>query len=58
VKYRIENYDKDRPGMVRLSFGLYNTLSEINRLIVALKVISDNKEYYIEKYSSDDFSFF
>ena len=58
VEYRIKNYDISHPGMVRLSFGLYNTLPEINRLIVALKIICHNKAFYIEKYSNDNFSFF
>ena len=28
------------PGMVRISFGLYNTVEEIDTLIEALKVIA------------------
>ena len=31
---------KDMPGMVRVSFGLYNTLEEIDDLIEALNYIS------------------
>jgi len=33
----------DMPGMVRVSFGLYNTLEEIDSLIAALKVIATRK---------------
>jgi selenocysteine lyase/cysteine desulfurase len=40
-----------RPGLVRLSFGLYNDTSEIDRLIDALKSITANKQYYINRYS-------
>ena len=39
-----------RPGMVRLSFGIYNTKSEIDRLAEALEQISSNKRLYIHKY--------
>jgi selenocysteine lyase/cysteine desulfurase len=37
-----------RPGMVRLSFGLYNDLSEIEILIKALFQISRNKKKYLQ----------
>jgi Selenocysteine lyase len=42
--------DAVRPGMVRLSFGLYNDFYEIDALINTLCSIADNKEYYIKKY--------
>ncbi len=38
------------PGMVRISFGLYNTIDEVNTLIKALFHISLNREFYFEKY--------
>jgi cysteine desulfurase/selenocysteine lyase len=38
------------PGMIRISFGLYNTITEIDSLIDCLKIISTNKEYYTKKY--------
>lgn len=47
-----------RPGMVRVSFGLYNTEEEVERFISALKKIIKNKDKYLSKYSENDFSFF
>jgi len=41
-----------QPGMVRISFGLYNTIDEIHKFLYAIKRITDNKDYYIKKYSS------
>lgn len=45
-----------RAGMVRLSFGLYNEFSEIDRLVECLKRIVRNRDYYISKYEGMDFS--
>ncbi|WP_040191617.1 aminotransferase class V-fold PLP-dependent enzyme [Clostridium culturomicium] len=43
--------DKDlQPGMIRISFGLYNTLGEVNSFLYALNVITKNKDYYTKKY--------
>lgn len=39
-----------KPGMVRLSFGLYNNFKEIDRFINMLYWISDNKNHYIREY--------
>lgn len=39
------------PGMVRVSFGFYNNYKEIDIFIKVLRSISENKEYYINKYS-------
>lgn len=50
VKELMRSPDKEKPGMVRVSFGLYNTLSEIDELIRTLTYIIRNKQYYIEKY--------
>lgn len=48
-KYRV--YDKTKlPGMVRISFGLYNDLNEIDLFIYLLKKIATNIPYYQEKY--------
>ena len=41
-----------KPGMVRLSFGLYNDQSEIEILNQALIRISKNKQKYLHKYST------
>ncbi|MBU5439945.1 aminotransferase class V-fold PLP-dependent enzyme [Tissierella sp. MSJ-40] len=50
----MEKYKKDenlpRPGMVRISFGLYNDHDEINVLISLLNEIGKNIEYYNSKY--------
>lgn len=51
MEYYFANKDAPLPGMVRVSFGLYNTFAEINRFIDVLFRISKNKEYYIRKYS-------
>jgi selenocysteine lyase/cysteine desulfurase len=39
-----------RPGMVRLSFGIYNTKQEIDRLAEALSQICANKQLCMDKY--------
>jgi len=39
-----------RPGMVRISFGLYNDLNEINVLIQTLAHIAEYKDCYIQRY--------
>ena len=49
---RINNPDLYHPGMVRISFGLYNTCSEIDILVYALKEISLRRDYYIRKYEN------
>lgn len=46
----INNPDALRPGMVRISLGLYNNRSEIDVLAYALRWIWENKEYIIAKY--------
>lgn len=48
-KYMKNEYKK-RPGVVRISFGLYNTYHEVDRMIVVLKMISRNKNYFIKRY--------
>lgn len=49
---RISNLDLYRPGMVRISFGLYNSYSEIDILAYALNKISLKRDYYITKYQN------
>ncbi len=39
-----------KPGMVRISFGLYNSIEEIDKLVYFLNKIALNKKYYIDKY--------
>lgn len=40
-----------QPGMVRISLGMYNDISEIDKLLCALEIIISNKSYYNKKYS-------
>jgi len=40
------------PGIVRVSFGLYNNFAEIDKLVYFLNQIAMNKKYYIDKYSN------
>jgi len=47
---RLTNPDLYRPGMVRISFGLYNIYSEIDILAYALNKISLKRDYYTTKY--------
>ncbi|MEW8956303.1 aminotransferase class V-fold PLP-dependent enzyme [Clostridium sp.] len=43
MEYYIKNYDKvEKPGMVRVSLGLYNTLEEAKKFLCALKYIIRN----------------
>lgn len=42
LNYMLENPDKPKPGMVRLSFGIYNNFREIDVLVNALKYICKN----------------
>jgi cysteine desulfurase / selenocysteine lyase len=41
----------ERPGMVRLSFGLYNNVNEIDYLVRNLDHIAKNREYILHKYT-------
>lgn len=50
LEYYHHNHDVPLPGMVRISFGLYNNYCEIDRLIKILNKIAKNKNYYKEKY--------
>lgn len=49
-KYRM---DKSKlPGMVRVSFGLYNNYNEVDLFIYLLNKIANNIDYYNNKYSN------
>jgi cysteine desulfurase / selenocysteine lyase len=50
IKYLIKNPNAPKPGMVRISFGIYNTFEEINMLLRAINKIITNKELMIKKY--------
>lgn len=43
-----------KPGMVRISFGIYNDFNEIDVLIKALYKIVNNKQHYIDKYEDEN----
>ncbi|NLK43349.1 MAG: aminotransferase class V-fold PLP-dependent enzyme [Tissierellia bacterium] len=55
----IEKYLRDqslpRPGLVRISFGLYNDFNEIYLFAYLLKNISENINYYKYKYRNHPF---
>ena len=51
IRRRIKNPALFHPGMVRLSFGLYNNYDEIDVLVEKLCEISSNKEVYMQRYS-------
>lgn len=44
--------DQPVPGMVRISFGLYNNYKEIDRFIGVIQRIVQNKKYYKTQYKS------
>lgn len=44
------NQDKPLPGMVRISFGMYNNFQEIDKLITVIQRIVNNKHYYRSQY--------
>lgn len=51
IDYFVNNPDIPFPGLVRVSFGLYNNSLEVDRFITALQKIIADKSYYIMKYS-------
>jgi selenocysteine lyase/cysteine desulfurase len=40
------------PGMVRVSFGMYNNVREIDLLLDLLRKISNNKQHFNNKYKN------
>lgn len=51
--YYIKDNSLKRPGMVRISFGMYNDYSEIDLVVKAISKIIKNKEYYLNKYGKE-----
>lgn len=43
VRKYINSDEAERPGMLRVSFGLYNTIDEIDQLIIAIAKIINNR---------------
>lgn len=52
IQKYMNSQSKSRPGMVRISFGLYNTIEEVNLLADALDLISENREIYLKRYEN------
>jgi len=53
LAYYHKNVDVLVPGLVRISFGLYNTYDEINVLLELLTRVVKNKNYYNNKYKNE-----
>jgi hypothetical protein len=53
LAYYHQNVDVLVPGLVRISFGLYNTYDEINVLLELLTRVVKNKNYYNNKYKNE-----
>jgi selenocysteine lyase/cysteine desulfurase len=51
IRKRIDDPTLEHPGMVRVSFGIYNHYGEIDILIQMLQKISEQKEQYLFKYT-------
>ncbi|MGI6450386.1 MAG: aminotransferase class V-fold PLP-dependent enzyme [Desulfitobacteriia bacterium] len=47
----IDNPLAAKPGMVRVSFGIYNNHQEVERLIEVLQEIARDRRHYLKKYS-------
>ncbi|MDN5322622.1 MAG: cysteine desulfurase / selenocysteine lyase [Clostridia bacterium] len=56
IKKHLENPSFPHPGMVRVSFGLYNTYSEVDKLVQILNKIAENKKFYLRKYKDYELS--
>ncbi|MBC8016627.1 MAG: aminotransferase class V-fold PLP-dependent enzyme, partial [Sporomusaceae bacterium] len=52
LEYFHNNHDVPVPGLVRVSFGLYNNYSEIDILLEVLHRIARKRYYYREKYKN------
>ncbi|WP_026476885.1 aminotransferase class V-fold PLP-dependent enzyme [Alkaliphilus transvaalensis] len=48
----LKNPDLPRPGMVRVSFGLYNQFQEVDQLIALLRHVVKHKHYYKTLYKT------
>lgn len=53
MNHYFEEDDVLLPGMVRASFGFYNNYKEIDKFLSILRIIAENKEHYINKYSNN-----
>lgn len=50
IEKHLKNPKAPHPGMVRISFGLYNEYSEVDELEKILKKIIENKKFYLKNY--------
>ncbi|KJS20538.1 MAG: class V aminotransferase [Clostridiaceae bacterium BRH_c20a] len=50
IEKHMANPHLPHPGMVRISFGLYNTYSEVDKLAQILADVADNKKIFLKKY--------
>lgn len=50
MKTHVQDLHTPHPGMVRISFGLYNTFEEVDDLCHCLYDICKNKQYYKDTY--------
>ena len=50
IEKRINDPNLPHPGMVRISFGMYNAPQEIDVLVNTLRKVIKNKKYYLAKY--------
>ncbi|WP_028971678.1 aminotransferase class V-fold PLP-dependent enzyme [Sporomusa ovata] len=50
INYYQTHEDKTIPGLVRISFGLYNTMREIDVFLNLLSHIATQRQYYARKY--------
>lgn len=50
IQRHLRNPDALHPGLVRISFGMYNNFSEVDTLLEVLKEIVSNKNKYRERY--------
>lgn len=55
IKKYMENESLPRPGLVRISLGLYNDYNEIYLLAYLLKEISKNLDFFKNKYRNSPF---
>ncbi len=46
----VENPEEPKPGMVRISFGMYNNHQEVDRLLQALQEIAKDRRRYTKNY--------
>jgi len=52
IEKHMQNPSLPHPGMVRISFGLYNTYTEVDKLIELLGEVSKNKKHYLRQYQN------